>query len=671
MIVSWDWLSQYVTLPQTPDELAARLMMAGLNHESTTKVDGDTAIDLEVTSNRPDCLGHIGIAREVAVLTGQALKLPAAAPPAGATAVASLISVTIECPALCPRYTARVIRGVKVGPSPAWLVRRLRTIGIATVSNVVDITNYVLMECGQPLHAFDLARLAGRKIVVREAAAGEKFQAIDHKEYELTRGMCVIADAQRAVAIGGVMGGADSEVTASTTELLIESAAFAPISIRNTARRLSLFSPSSYRFERGPDPASVDWASRRCCELVLELCGGELAEGVIDVGQQSPPRTPITLRLPQIPRILGIEVPSAEVRRILAALGNRELKADAASIEVVPPTWRRDLDREIDLIEEVARVHGYEKIPEDTRVPMVPSHRSDEDRVLSRVRNVLTAAGFDEALTASVVDEPTSQALSPWTDAEPLITATPLLRGATHLRRSLVPSLLGVRRTNENLANPRIELFETAKIYLPLAGALPNEEKMIGLCSGQDFSAVKGVIETLIESLHSKLSLEVVEYGHPLLTPSRAAELRLGGERFAILGELTPAALRQFQLRGNTTVAELRLALLVSAANLVPQYQPLSAYPAVERDLNFEVAEAVRWADLAATVQSIAGAMLERLAYVETYRDAQRLGPDRKSLVLKLVLRRNDGTLKSDEADVVVAAVVAACAKSHQAKLRA
>lgn len=671
MIVSWEWLGQYVNLPQTADELAARLMMAGLNHESTTAVDGDTAIDLEVTSNRPDCLGHCGVAREVAVLTGQGLKLPTAAPRCAATTVASLTSVKIECPALCPRYTARVIRGVKVGPSPAWLVRRLRTVGIATVSNVVDITNYVLMECGQPLHAFDMARLAGRRIVVREAVAGEKFQAIDHKEYELARGMCVIADAERAVAIGGVMGGAESEVTGGTTELLIESAAFAPISIRNTARRLSLFSPSSYRFERGPDPAAVDWASRRCCELMLELCGGELAEGVVDVGEQSPPRTPITLRLAQIPRILGIDVAPAEVRRILTALGNREVKADAAAIEVVPPTWRRDLEREIDLIEEVARVYGYDKIPEDTRVPMVPSHRSDEDRVLSRARQVLTAAGFDEALTASVVDEPTSQAFSPWTDAGPLITAAPLLRGATHLRRSLVPSLLGVRRTNENLANQRIELFETAKVYLPRASALPSEEKMIGLSSGRDFAAVKGVIETLVSSVHPTKLLEVAEYRHALLCPGRGAELRLGGERFALLGELTPAALRQFQLRGETTVAEFRLALLVSVANLVPQYQPLSAYPAIERDLNFEVHESIRWADLAATVQSVAGAWLERLAYVETYRDAQRLGPDRKSLVLTLVLRRSDGTLKSDEADTLVAAVVAECAKRHEAKLRA
>jgi len=671
MIVSWDWLSQYVALPRAPDELTARLMMAGLNHESTTRVEDDTAIDLEVTSNRPDCLGHIGIAREVAVLTGEPLNLPAAAPRLGKPAVDSLAAVVLECPELCPRYTARVIRGIKVGPSPAWLARRLRTIGIASISNVVDITNYVLMECGQPLHAFDLARLAGKKIIVREAKAGEKFLAIDHKEYELTRGMCVIADAHRPVAIGGVMGGADSEVTSGTTELLIESAVFDPISIRNTARRLSLFSPSSYRFERGPDPEAVDWASRRCCELVLELCGGELADGVLDVGQQPTPRKRITLRLPQIPRILGIDVPTPEVRRILTALGNKELRADAAAIEVQPPSWRRDLVREIDLIEEVARVHGYDKIPEDTRVPMVPSHRSDEDRVLSRVRDVLTAAGFDEALTASVVDEQTSEAFTPWTDAPPLATTTPLLRGATHLRRSLVPSLLGVRRTNENLANPRIELFETAKVYLSGRNQLPFEEKMIGLCSGRDFAAVVGALEALVDVLHCPQKLEVAEYRHPLFKPGAAAELRLGGKPCGVLGELAPEALKQFQLRGAATVAEVRLAPLVASAVLVPQYQPLSAYPAVERDVNFEVSDSVRWADLAATAQAAAGNLLERLVYVETYRDAQRLGADRKSLVLKLVLRKSDGTLKSDEADAVVTRVVEACGQRHDAKLRA
>src|SRR5262245_20217525 len=280
MLISWNWLREYVSLDMSPEELTGRLMMAGLNLESMEKVGGDLAIDLEVTSNRPDCLGHIGIAREAAVLFEREMKVPAAKPAEGAEKDTDLTRVTIQCPDLCPRYTARVIRGIKVKSSPPWLADRLRTIGQPVINNVVDITNYVLMECGQPLHAFDFNKLTGKEIIVRRAKVGENFAAIDHKTYALDDSMCVIADAKRAVALGGVMGGADSEVSPATTDLLIESAAFAPLSIRTTSRKLKLQSDSSYRFERGVDPEGIDWASRRCCQLILELCCGQLAAGV-------------------------------------------------------------------------------------------------------------------------------------------------------------------------------------------------------------------------------------------------------------------------------------------------------------------------------------------------------------------------------------------------------
>ncbi|MEX0817949.1 MAG: phenylalanine--tRNA ligase subunit beta, partial [Pirellulaceae bacterium] len=467
-------------------EFEQRLMMAGLNHEGTESVDDDLAIDLEVTSNRPDCLGHLGVAREAAVLFGKALTIPKPAPAEGAASVADLVSVRIACPELCYRYTARVIRGVKIGPSPDWLVSRLKTIGIASVNNVVDITNYVLMECGQPLHAFDLAKLAGPEIIVREARQGEEFLAIDHKTYTLEPGMCVIADASRAVALGGVMGGADSEVSEATVDLLIESAEFSPVSIRGTARSLNLHSPSSHRFERGLDPVGVDWASRRCCEMILDLAGGELAAGVIDVGRERVKPEPVVLRLSQLKRILGIDVPANEVQRILTALGIELVRAGADTAEVIPPSWRRDLTREIDLVEEIARIHGYDKIPEDAAVPMCPSHRSDADRVLGKVRHALTATGFDEALTASVVTESWTKAFSPWTTAKPLRSLTPTLKGADRLRLSLIPSLLDVRKMNESVSNPVIELFETARIYLPSDEALPIEQHTLGVTSGGD-----------------------------------------------------------------------------------------------------------------------------------------------------------------------------------------
>ncbi|REJ65992.1 MAG: phenylalanine--tRNA ligase subunit beta [Planctomycetota bacterium] len=674
MIVSWDWLKEYVALEMPRTELERRLMMAGLNHEGTEVVEGDAAIDLEVTSNRPDCLGHLGVAREVAVLFDTPLKVPAAEVQQSSTPVAELAQVKIECADLCPRYTARVIRRVKVGPSPDWLVARLRTLGIASINNVVDVTNYVLMECGQPLHAFDLAKLAESRIVVRRAARGERFEAINHKEYELDPDVCVIADATRAVAIGGVMGGAETEVTESTRDVLIESAAFAAVSIRATARKLNLHSDSSFRFERGPDPESVEWASRRCCELILEVAGGELASGMIDAGKAPVPREPVTLRLGQVERIMGIPVPPDEVRRILTALGTELKSSDDDSLTVVPPSWRSDLTREIDLVEEVARIYGYEEIPEDSRVPMVPSHKTEQDRLVEKVHSVLLGAGFDEAMTTSVVDEATSEAFSPWTDAAPLRTSTPLLRGATRLRRSLVPSLLTARRLNETLGNDPIELFELANIYLPQRSQLPVEERMLALTSGGDYFQLKGVLEAILAEIAPEakflISKDVPGGRLPLLS-SRSAELVIGTEVCGYLGEVDASfAKRHFDLRRPASVAELMLRPLFAQARDVARYRPLSAYPAVTRDINFEVAQDVRWADLLGTVNETAGDLLETVEYIETYRDRERLGADKKSLVFKLSLRRDDGTLTSEEADRLRDAVERACHERHGAVLR-
>lgn len=670
MIVSWNWLKEYVLLDMPSAELERRLMMAGLNHESTYDVDGDLAIDLEVTSNRSDCLGHLGVAREVAVLWQRELKEPAAQPVAGSTPVDDLASVRIECPQLCWRYTARVIRGVQVGASPAWLARRLKTLGIASINNVVDVTNYVLMECGQPLHAFDLDRLAGQQIMVREPRAGEKLEAIDHKTYELAAGMCILADAERPVGIGGVMGGASTEVSTATSNLLIESALFHPASIRATARQLNLHSDSSYRFERGIDPERVDWASRRCCELILELAGGELAAGSIDVGERPKPRPPVILRFAQLKRILGIEVPVDEVLRIVTALGNRPRRQTDVEIEVIPPTWRHDLSREIDLVEEVARIHGYEQIPEDVTVPMAPSARTDSDRVLSQVRHVMTALGYDEALTLSTVDESWSEAFSPWSSAAPLQAMTPVLRRADRLRRSLVPSLLGARRTNEALANATIELFEIAKIYLPQPSGLPREKLVLALTSGGDFRAVRGTVEALLAALHVAARLDARDTRQPLFDDA-AAELWLGDELLGFVGEVDRAGQKQFDLRGPTTVAELKLDVLIQAACLVPQSRSLPAYPAIARDLNLVVPEAIRWQQIVEQVHRQADSLLESLDYKETYRDAQRLGAGKKSVLFSVSLRDESATMTNEAADALRDKIVAACHEQFGAELRA
>lgn len=685
MLVSWNWLKEYVDLDMDVAELEQRLSMSGLNHESTRRLEDDLVIDLEVTSNRPDCLGHVGVAREIAVLYERPLRVPDPRPATSPPRVNEVSRVTIECPDLCPRYTARVIRGVRVKPSPAWLANRLRNVGIGVVNNVVDITNYVMLERGQPLHAFDLRRLDGPEIIVREARQGESFEAIDHRTYELSAGMCVIADARRAVALGGVMGGADSEVDDDTVDLLIEAARFAPLSIRNTARQLNLHSPSSYRFERALDPAGVDWASRRCCELILDLAGGELLEGVLDEGDRSEAMPEVTLRLSQLKRILGIEIDRDQVERILTALGGRLRAAGASTsqpaVTIEVPSWRGDLAREVDLVEEVARIHGYDEIPEDVGVPMCPSHRRDEDRVLGKARHVLTAAGFDEAMTASMVPEEWSEAFSPWTDAPPLRCSAAMLKGADRLRRSLVPSLLESRRINESLSNDWIELFETAHIYLPQttglterrdlahAPALPHEQWTLGLTSGRGFFAVKGVLECLTRSLAPQRRLETRDAQVPMLDGARSCRLYFDDRLLGFLGEVSRDGLRRFGLRQPATVAELNLGVLAEGAELVPQHADQSPYPAIARDLNLIVDEGLTWAELSRTIRESAGENLESLDYRETYRDPQRDGAGRKRLLFSITLRSGERTLTSEEADEIRQLVEKACEKAHAAVL--
>ncbi len=680
MIVSWKWLEQYVDLKMSHDELTDRLTMSGLNHEGTEKVDGDRAIDLEVTSNRADCLGHLGVAREIAVLFDLPLNIPDPDPAMGRENIKDHCSVQIECPELCYRYTARLLKGVKIGPSPDWLQDRLETLGIGIVNNVVDISNYVMFECGQPLHAFDFAKIKSGKIVVRRPFAGESFVAIDHKTYHLQPNMCLIADETDAVAIGGVMGGADSEVSPATTDVLVEAAYFHQLSVRNTARMLNLHSPSSFRFERNVDSAQLDWASRRCCQLILENGGGELLDGFIDVGTRPVENEPIVLRLPQLKRVLGIDIPADFVPKTLEALGLKIESQDGSAVTAVPPSWRKDLTREVDLVEEVGRIYGFERVPENANVPMAASFRLPSDRVLNSVRTVLTANGFDEAMTPSLVPEPWSEPFSPWSQTEPLASSQPMLGvlekasqniGAVDLlRRSLVPSLLEARRINEYRSNTEIELFEIAKVYLTRNGKeLPDQPTLAALVSGRDFFEVKGVVETLVAYLNPKVSVEARACDLDLLDVNRSAELLIADQTLGWIGEVSKSGRKHFGLRYNATVAELNMSVLEKLCVLVPQHENQSLFPAISRDFNFIVSNSVHWADLRSTVTEVGGDILESIEYRETFRDEQKDGPDKKRLLLSVTLRSSDATLTGEQADSVCQKIVEQCKAKFDASL--
>lgn len=664
MLISWNWLKQYVDLDVSVDELTRRLTMSGLNHESTSDAAGDLVIDLEVTSNRPDCLGHLGVAREVAALFDKRLRIPAAQPATARNKASELTSVAIECPDLCPRYIARVIRGVKVGPSPSWMQRRLAAVGISTISNVVDATNYVLLECSQPLHAFDYDKLREHRIVVRRAKPGETIIAIDQREYELAPEMCVIADARRPVAIGGVMGGFDTEVGDGTTNLLIEAAEFDPVSIRNTARALGLHSESSYRFERTVDPEGVEWASRRVCELILETAGGELAEGSVEVGQPYVSRETLMLRFDQVARVLGIEIQAGEATRVLEKLGLVIEQRKPERLVVRPPSWRRDLTREIDLVEEVGRVHGYEAIPEDVQPPMAVSPRTPRERVRTRLRNLLSCAGLCEVVTFSFVDEKLLATFSPWSSAEGLSIDHPSRRQERFLRMSLVPSLLARRRYNESRGHLDADLYELADVYLPnAAGQLPDEPTLVALVAGCDFLELKGIVEELVAGFNPEAIVRATpadDFG--LFGHGRGARLTLNEKTWGYLGEVSDEVVDGFGLRTRPSVAELRVDVLESVARLTATYSPLAQFPPNTRDLTLDVDEAVTWQDLADVVRAAAGDELEEITFRDVYRGQQVTAGKGKSVTLQLTYRAPDRTLTGEEVDRYDEAIVEACA---------
>ena len=680
MIISTTWLAEYVRWDAPVEELVRRLLMSGLNHEATWQVGADTAIDIEVTSNRPDCLGHVGVAREVAVLFDRPLHIPAPRPLEANLPAAAAIAVEIVDSDVCPYYTARVIRGVRVRQSPAWLAERLRTIGIEPVNNVVDVTNYVMMECGQPLHAFDLAKVRGGRIVVRRARDGETFRAINHKDFSLSSGMAVIADAEGPVALAGVMGGAESEIAADTVDVLLESAQFAPLVVRAAARGLVLMSASSYRFERGPDPAAVEWASRRAAALIQELAGGEVLAGAVEAGALAGGRATIDLRAARVEEVLGVPVSAGRQAEILTGLGFVKEAACSERCRWQAPSWRRDVTREIDLVEEIARIEGYEKVPEDRPIHAKPVELSARERTIRVAGEVLVAAGLCEAMTRSVVSEALEATASPWTALPPRRVAPALVRGTDRLRRSLLPSLLEACGYNRAVGAPHGDLFEVARAYLDrgrnAAGASPLEEPLlVSLVVGGPYAKAKGLAEGVIRRLGG-----VVEFrrgAFDLFTPGRAAEIvleRAGAEpvRVGVVGEVSDGVLSRFGLEGPVSAAELRLDLLEISGSQPRKLVPPSEFPAVQRDLNLVVDQGLAWAEVERAIRGAPGAdtLLEGITLEQVWEDAQRLGAGKKSLVVGLRFRSLAGTISSDESKRLIEAIVASCGRSCGAVLR-
>ncbi len=667
MKISLNWLTDYVDVSVSAAELAARLTDAGLSCEEIVETDNDIVLNLEVTSNRGDCLGHLGVAREVAAVTGAAYHPPVIADLPRQGVCSELASVRVDDPALCPRYTARVIQGVKVGPSPAWMVERLEAVGMRSINNVVDVTNYVLMEYSQPLHSFDYDRLSGHAIIVRRAREGELLVSIDQTKCRLDPSMLVIADADKPVAIAGIMGGLDSEVGDQTVNVLLESAQFDPLSIRRTSRKLALMSESNYRFERGVDPVGVDQASLRACQLIIQLAGGKLAEGLVDVWAQPVGPVQVALRPQRTCSLLGLEIETSVQAEILSHLGLAP-RIEGGRIVCTVPTSRADLTREVDLIEEIARLHGYDKIPVGGRIAHAVMPIGRPQRVRQRIARTLCAAGFDEALTFSFVDQEEAELFAQARG----IRVDPLVRKTNNiLRPTLLPSLLQSCKTNQDAGTDEVSLWEIASVLRPGDSAgLPEEHVEVALVTTLSLGELRGAVEALIADLCPASRLDVQAADTPGLAAGAAAELLLDSRPAGRIGMIDEKVQHHYGLEKPIAAAALSFQALLDAYQEVRTYSPVPRYPSVRRDLSLIVEDATTWRQLSEIVLAIDQPMRQSLDYVTTYR-GKPVPSGKKSVTLQLTYRSSEGTLRSEQVDEQVAQVVAAARDKLGAELRA
>ncbi len=663
--------------------------------EHLGRAGSDVIYDLEITPNRPDLNSVIGIAREIAALTGNPLRIPetgiaigpeAVIGAAPGTTIDSYVAVRIEEPELCPRYTARVVNGVKIGPSPDWLRSTLEKVGIRSINNIVDVTNYVMLETGQPLHAFDY-HLIGKAddgkptVIVRCAGPGEKFKTLDGQERTLTGEMLLIADAHKGIALAGVMGGANTEIRDDTKDVLIESACFSPTNIRRTSKTLGLRSESSYRFERGCDISIADYASQRAVQLILQTSGANLVPGVVDAHPKPIEPRQITLRHHKANELLGLNLRPEEIEFHLSQLGLKAVDRtstskpldDASMSEPVTfqiPTFRVDLKREVDLIEEVARLHGVDKIPSTAPRGAVGSHPFDaryDD--IAEVRRLLTGLGLNETQGQTLVGNAECKAQS----AEIVALANPLSSDMDVLRPSLMPGLLNILRHNLSRKNYDVALFEIGRVFTNVNGT-PKEERRIAIAltgqravqfwKGDDREAkfdamdLKGIVEDLLEHF----GLRGIAFGRrsePTALFLESAAITLGGKLpLGELGQLLPGLARQYDLRDAVFLAELRLDELFARRNETKTFKPLPQFPASRRDVAMLVPEATTHEAVLMAVKQSKPANLESVELFDVFR-GKNVPDGQKSLAYTFTYRAADKTLTDADVNAAHAKVVA------------
>jgi phenylalanyl-tRNA synthetase beta chain len=693
MKVVYNWLKDFVDVAATPDELASRLALAGTNIGGVENGAHGAVIDAEVTSNRPDCLSHYGIAREVGAVYKLPLKHISPKLAEVASPASDAVSVEIQSPQLCGRFTARVIRGVKIQPSPQWLKDRLEASGVASISNVVDVTNYVMLELGHPLHAFDYDKVRDHKIVVRKANPGEKMKTLDGLERQLDPNSSVVCDGDgsRAVGIGGIMGGADTEISFSTKNVLIECAWFEPIAVRRATRVLKLHTEASTRFGRGADPEMAELASRRAAELILQLAGGELQAGVVDVYPAKRTSKKIRVTRAEILRVMGADVPDKEIESALSALGFAPIRVDEnrgaaeallATWECTQPSWRAEVEREIDLIEEIARIYGLDKFP-----PRLPAARQGAARLPhyeaeSRLRERLIGLGYREIMTIPHVAED-RDALFRGPGVAPARLANPLSDEAGVLRSTGLVTMAAAIEWNLNHSQRNVKLFEIGRQYR-LDGANSVETPVLTIgATGEareksiyenarvyDFADLKGDLDA-VSSLAG--GLHWAHGGSDFFNAAKRATFSLGKDSIGEAGQLSRRVADKLKLRQDVFLAELNLPSLYIAyhgAKNARRYEPLPRFPAVERDFSLLLADGTQFSDVTTAIQSQNISEISSIEAGDLFR-GKNVPAGKYSLLIRVLFQSREATLTDAQITDFCAKIIAALEKQLGAQLRA
>jgi phenylalanyl-tRNA synthetase beta chain len=696
MKIQLDWLKTYIDHGLSAQKLSDLLTMGGLEIEGRESVDlggGKTTevVELNVTPNRGYCLSHIGVAREVAAMIHKACKLPTPdkklTKAMGSVPVKKKITVVNDEPDLCPRYTAIVIENVKPGPSPQWLQDRLKAIGLRPINNIVDITNFVMMEYGQPLHAFDSARLAGEKIVIRRARKGEPFTALDGTELKLGTDALVIADADKPVALAGIMGGTNSQVDESTRTVVLESASFDPIAVRKASKKYGLRSDSSYRFERGVDVEAVETASSRAALLIQELAGGDICKGRIDIYFRSRKPNRFDFRISRTNQVLGTELGAKKIMKYLKGLGITVVKEKKAGecYQVEAPSSRPTLTREIDLIEEVARLDGYEGVEVSHPVASVsPVRFSKIQTAVRQSKEVLRNLGYSEAINYSFIEgDWAQQFLGTFGDQQPAVVQldNPISADMDTMRPSLLPGLIKSAARNINRGQKSLQLFEQGHIFFGKKGKGSHEISCLAaLATGPypnsvwkdsgkpfDFYDLKGALETLAN--HFQVALDYRPSKRSFLDSGQSADGFVGDRCIAYLGRLDPALATRWELSPHIYVFELNMEALAAAIADRPRFQPIPKYPETYRDISILVDQTVQAQTISDLIRQTSEPLIRRVELYDQYQ-GKKLPSGKKSLTFALSFQSPEKTLTDEEVNPIFAKIVGNLSEQLGAALR-